>query len=226
MNTETKLGVAPLTEGFEHLPFSLPLELTIHDRETIAELCAFLEGEQCAQNALRIGVLALKQARGEVDAVATRRESERLLKSLQSRLGEHANIVHERLISQLKASHVHVFVDRVASKFQLGDIDPHERLLLGYAGRQIQNTGRRFFDEHSHAQSQTGAEVRSRPRTVQELRKIEPLRCRFVAGNERRPKLGRTEFMTFQRIFSRLGVAVNHQSAGEVPQEDSLVEIF
>lgn len=100
---ETNLGAAPAPAA--DLPYSLPLELTVQDGETIAELCAYAEGdarEQFALKALRIGVLAMNQARGQIDTEAIRRESERLIENMQSRLNEHANIVHERLTARLQ----------------------------------------------------------------------------------------------------------------------------
>jgi hypothetical protein len=87
------------------LPYTLPLELTVRDADTIAEICRHAEGEprdQFALNALRIGVLALRQARGELDVEAVRRESERLLESLQGRLDSHAAVMHDRLAGALK----------------------------------------------------------------------------------------------------------------------------
>ncbi|HXY35249.1 MAG TPA: hypothetical protein VEI07_13545 [Planctomycetaceae bacterium] len=91
------------TQG--HLPFGLPLELRVDDPDTIRELLTFHEGEprdRFALNALRIGVLALKQARGQIDADLVRRESERLLTELNDRLGSHAQIVHDCVADSLK----------------------------------------------------------------------------------------------------------------------------
>ena len=76
-----------------NLPYSLPLELTVSDRETIEQLCAFEDGsarEEYALSALRIGVLALKQAAGEIDAEAVKREADRMLGDLRRQLGEHS----------------------------------------------------------------------------------------------------------------------------------------
>ncbi len=87
------------------LPFRLPLELTVEDADSIAELCQYVEGEErerFALNALRIGVLALRQARGQIDGEQIRRESERLLLSLESQLREHAGGVHDRLTGALR----------------------------------------------------------------------------------------------------------------------------
>ena len=95
--SETDTHVEPpshLDEGdvADNLPISLLLELTVHDPEVIAELCAFAEGEardEFALQALRLGVLALRQARGQLDAQLIRRETEHLLGSMRHRLGGH-----------------------------------------------------------------------------------------------------------------------------------------
>ncbi len=87
------------------LPFGLPLELTVDDPDTVRELVTFREGEprqRFALNALRIGVLALRQARGQIDADLVRQESERLLSELNSRLGSHAQTVHDCVADSLK----------------------------------------------------------------------------------------------------------------------------
>ena len=60
MSTDTKVDTQPaVAENADLLPFSILLELSVQDRDTIAELCAFAEGEQrerFALKALRIGV--------------------------------------------------------------------------------------------------------------------------------------------------------------------------
>ena len=69
----------------EALPYSLPLELTVTDPEVVAELNAKQEGperDEYALGALRLGVLAFKQARGQIDAGTLRHEGERLLVQL------------------------------------------------------------------------------------------------------------------------------------------------
>ena len=85
-------------------PAAILLELMVRDPETVAELSAIAderEREAFALKALRVGVLALRQARGQVDTDAIRRESERLLESMQARLDEHARSVHGRLTDTL-----------------------------------------------------------------------------------------------------------------------------
>lgn len=100
-----RLDTEASAEPASHLPFTLPLELTVKDAETIAELCRYEEGEprdEFALRALRIGVLALKQARGEVDAEEIRREGDRLLSQLQHNLSQHSDIVHQQVTTVLK----------------------------------------------------------------------------------------------------------------------------
>lgn len=85
--------------------FGLPLELKVLDREVIDALMSYPEGparDEFALRALRIGVLALKQAQGQIDANAVRQEGERLLRNVEGALSEHQNLLHERMTAQLK----------------------------------------------------------------------------------------------------------------------------
>ena len=105
MTSQIRLDARHSAGAPAELPFSLELELNVQDPATIADLTARPEGderEQFALKALRIGVLALRQARGQIDGETVRRESERLLAGVQSRLNEHASIVHDRLSNVLK----------------------------------------------------------------------------------------------------------------------------
>ncbi len=89
----------------EGLPFSLHLELVVQDPETIAELHRYPEGaerERFALTALRVGVLALRAARGQLDGDTIRREAQHLLESLQDRLSEHGRAVHDRVTTVLR----------------------------------------------------------------------------------------------------------------------------
>ncbi|MGD9721015.1 MAG: hypothetical protein AB7O59_03055 [Pirellulales bacterium] len=84
---------------------SLPLQLTVVDRETIDELTTFSPGadrEAFALCALRIGVLALRQARGRIDADLIQRETSRMLSGLEGQLTAHASQMQERLAGALK----------------------------------------------------------------------------------------------------------------------------
>src|SRR5262245_26217883 len=104
-----QLRVAPLddapTAAAADLPYRLPIELTVEDQDTIAELCQHAEGEdreRFSLSALRIGVLALRQARGQVDGEQIRRQTDYLLQSLEGQLGQHAELVQTRLTASLK----------------------------------------------------------------------------------------------------------------------------
>jgi hypothetical protein len=84
---------------------SIPLTLVVSDRETVAELLQRSDGrerDEYALAALRIGVLSLKHARGQIDADAVRRESEKLLKDLKSALDGSRNEIHTNLTTALK----------------------------------------------------------------------------------------------------------------------------
>ena len=102
--TELTQSAAAFSETAADLPFRLLLELTVEDPDSIAELCQHHEGderERFALSALRIGVLALRQARGQVDGEQIRRQTDRMLLSLAKQLNEHATLVHNRLTSSL-----------------------------------------------------------------------------------------------------------------------------
>jgi hypothetical protein len=100
----------------ESLPYSLLLELTVSDAEVIAALWDYPDGaarEEFALRALRIGVLALKQAQGQIDAGAVRHEGERLLQNVGGVLDRHAQLLHERMTAQLKE-----YFDPQSGRFQ------------------------------------------------------------------------------------------------------------
>lgn len=102
-------GFQPIVETSSNhsddLPLSLHLDFVIRDSDTIAELVSHPEGEvrdRFAHEALRIGVLALRQVRGKIDADLVKNESDRLMEMLRDRLSNHSNQVHERLTGVLK----------------------------------------------------------------------------------------------------------------------------
>jgi hypothetical protein len=81
-------SLGPVSRG---LP-ELTLELRVRDPELVDELSAILdprERETFALAALRVGVLALRSARGQVDAQTVRGEVERLLAELRKGLDQH-----------------------------------------------------------------------------------------------------------------------------------------
>ena len=94
---------------------SLDLTIRVEDREMIADLEAFPEGRErttFALNALRIGLLALKQARGRIDADAVKAEGERILASLS-----HALKSHEELLNRQVKETLGAYFDPKSGKF-------------------------------------------------------------------------------------------------------------
>jgi hypothetical protein len=84
---------------------AVELHLTVTDRDTIDELASYASDEErelFALRALRIGVLALRQARGRVDADLIQREAQRMLAAMQGQLTAHAAQVQDKLTSSLK----------------------------------------------------------------------------------------------------------------------------
>ncbi|MCA9232024.1 MAG: hypothetical protein KDA57_15355 [Planctomycetales bacterium] len=87
------------------LPYSLQLELTVEDRDTIRALAQYPEGQQredYALEALKIGVLALRHAAGALDADFIQRETNRLVETLGQELRNQSSQAHERLASSLQ----------------------------------------------------------------------------------------------------------------------------
>ncbi len=94
-----------VVNGNGDLPYSLLLELTVSDPEVIAEICLKCEGRErddYVLSALRLGVLALKQARGQVDAQALKREGELLFKDVAQALSDHRTHLDRTLGETLK----------------------------------------------------------------------------------------------------------------------------
>ena len=81
------------------------LELLVDDPLIVPELIARPEGpdrDGYALTALRIGVLALKQAQGRLDGDVIRSESDRLLGMLEERLGSHQRTVQGEVAATLR----------------------------------------------------------------------------------------------------------------------------
>ena len=138
------------------LPHKLLLELNILDTETIAELWKLPEGEEREQHAiraLRIGLLALKQARGEVDTQQMRHEATRLIDSMQNKLEEHSKSVHTKVEATLKnyfdpkdgrfEERLHRLIDKD------GELESLLKSQIGGEGSQLTKTLSAHFGEES-----------------------------------------------------------------------------
>jgi len=83
------------------LPFSIALDLVVTDRDVIAALLPFDEGEdrqRYALEALKIGVLALRHVGGQATADLIQRE----VRGMQQALEQHNKAVHGQLASTLQ----------------------------------------------------------------------------------------------------------------------------
>lgn len=89
----------------ETIPAEMRLVLHLRDAEIIGEVCRREEGEprqNYALSALRLGVLALRQAAGVVDGATVRHEGERLVASIRELLLERSTQLMQQLAGSLK----------------------------------------------------------------------------------------------------------------------------
>ncbi len=149
---EMELEGADLVE----MPYRLPLELTVEDSETIRALCDYPDGEareRFALAALKIGVLALRQAQGQIDGAAVGREMDRMIGNLKVRLTEHAQHVREHLGTTLRE-----YFDPESGRFQErirrlirndGELEQLLRRQIGCEDSELAKTLLRHVGEHS-----------------------------------------------------------------------------
>ncbi len=121
-------------------PECLLLQLTIEDREMIDDLCCYPEGrerEHFALSALRIGMLALRQARGRIDVDLIQRETRQMLTTLELKFTDHARRINDDLAGALRdyfdpeSGRFHERVKRLVEKD--GELD---RVLRAQVGTQ------------------------------------------------------------------------------------------
>jgi hypothetical protein len=92
------------------------LELLVSDPDSLNELLQKVEGRErndYALAALRIGLLSLRHARGQIDAEAVKHEGERLIADLKHALEQSRSEIHGDLTSALKE-----YFDPASGKFQ------------------------------------------------------------------------------------------------------------
>lgn len=95
---------------------SVALALVVSDYDSVAELLQKPEGrerDEYALIALRIGLLSLKHARGQIDAELVRHEGERLLRDLNHALEQSRSEIHTSLTTTLKE-----YFDPKSGRFQ------------------------------------------------------------------------------------------------------------
>ena len=87
------------------VPMAIRLDLTVEDRDSVEELRRRREGaprNRYALDALKIGILAMRQASAAFDVDFIQRETDRLLAALRRQLEDHARTAQERVAGSLK----------------------------------------------------------------------------------------------------------------------------
>ena len=94
-----------LLTGEETALQEIEIRLRITEPELISEIAAYPEGrirDDFIRTALRIGVMALRQAEGQIDSQAVRNEGEHLLRELERYLDDHRRQVTQQIAVSLK----------------------------------------------------------------------------------------------------------------------------
>lgn len=132
------------------------LQLVVSDHDSVTELLQKQDGrerDEYAVTALRIGLLSLKHARGQIDAEAVRREGERLLLDLNHTLEQSRSEIHDNLTSALKeyfdpqSGRFQERVDRLIK--QDGELEQVLRRQIGADGSELAATLAAHVGENS-----------------------------------------------------------------------------
>jgi len=143
MDMQLPPTIAPDSPGFVD---PIYLHLSVTDPETIAALSESTDGrdrQELALTALKIGILSLKAARGSVDGTAIRQEGDRLLGTLEERLGKHRELMDEALGGTLRS-----YFDPASGAFteRVQRLLRHDGELATVIGSQVE-TARRTLNE-------------------------------------------------------------------------------
>lgn len=131
----------------EELPSELRLDMWLRDREVIEAVSAYAtprERQAFVTTALRIGVLAMRQASGQVDATSVRNEGERMLTQLAASLTQHKETVAEQVSHQLKVyfdpndGHFNERIKRLVARD--GELESTLRALIGREDSELVKT--------------------------------------------------------------------------------------
>lgn len=134
----------------------LLLEILVSDHDSLTELLQKSEGRErneYALAALRIGLLSLKHARGQIDAEAVKHEGERLLLDLQHVLEQSRDEMHGTLTTALteyfdpKSGRFQERVDRLIGKD--GELEQVLRRQIGSDGSELAGTLTAHIGENS-----------------------------------------------------------------------------
>lgn len=158
----------------------IEIRLRVDDPEILADLIETPAGDErdrLAMHALRIGLLALRQARGHIDADAVRREGERILSDLRSRLEQHDAAIQTQIRSALReyfdpeSGKLSERVGRLVRKD--GELEQAMRRLVGEKDSEMARALAAALGEHSPvlrmlSPTQSDGIVRTLAKTVED----------------------------------------------------------
>jgi hypothetical protein len=142
--------------GSDDVPESIHIDILVTDSDSVRELTTRQEGrdrDEYTLCALRIGLLSLKHARGQVDADAVKREGDRLLQDLGNSFESYRTTLHANLTAVLKE-----YFDPNNGRFQErlerlvrkdGDIEQVLRRQIGVDGSELAKTLSAHVGENS-----------------------------------------------------------------------------
>ncbi len=137
-------------------PDSVHIDLLVTDSDSVRELVIRQMGrdrDEYTLSALRIGILSLKHARGQIDADAVRREGDRLLEDLGNSFESYRSQLHQNVTTVLKE-----YFDPNNGRFQErlerlvrkdGDLEQLLRRQLGVEGSELARTLAAHVGENS-----------------------------------------------------------------------------
>jgi ABC-type transporter Mla subunit MlaD len=159
----TEAAAAPIEVKVRRQPTSsegysgaIVLELVVSDAASVTELAQYSnerERNEYALSALRIGLLSLKHARGQIDADAVQHEADRMLEKLASTLSEHRSTLHDGIAQCLRE-----YFDPLSGKFNErverlikhdGDLEKLMRRQLSGDGSELSTTLAKHIGENS-----------------------------------------------------------------------------
>jgi hypothetical protein len=138
------------------IPASLRLELVVTDADSIQELVLRDDGRDRSEYslcAMRIGLLSLKHARGQIDADAVRREGDRLLSEMDETMESYRAQLHDNLNRALKdyfdpsSGRLQERLERLIKKD--GELEQVLRRQIGCQGSELANTLAAHVGENS-----------------------------------------------------------------------------
>ena len=139
--------VAPSILGNVDMPESVHINISVTDSDSVRELIIRKAGrdrDEYSLSALRIGLLSLKHARGQVDADAVKREGDRLLQNLGNAFENYRHQLNGDVSTVLKD-----YFDPNSGRFQErlerlvrkdGDIEQVLRRQIGVDGSELAKT--------------------------------------------------------------------------------------